>query len=115
MTSPCRRCPTRLKQTCNDYMTEPCRELERLLPAEDGGRYGKVNPASAFRHVFPARISRETHLGNVRAVLDTLTGKDRDIAERYCWLGQSGEQIAAALHISQQAVSKRLRRLKARL
>ena len=112
--SPCAVCSTR---SCRRMRT-PCPPVEQLLPKERTGRKHWEQLAGQFRDqkirfYRDMRFRRrERIIAQTRLALDhaRLTDRQREIMERWLWLGRSQRSIAAELATSRTYVRRVLDR-----
>ena len=104
----CTKCPRR------PVCTEPCRELEALLPSADAGRDWNLEAADA-----KARAAKTVaNMLAVRAMLDwrhVLSGRQREAFDLYFNDGLSQEEIALRMGLQRVTVDRLLQRARRRM
>ena len=104
-----------MARTCDDCKkraacTKICAEVEAQLPGE---RAGSAHSKEKLSGLFLKNNGlRGRELEFRRAVLDLLTGPDREIAEKFFWLGMNQSQIATECGVSRRTVIRRIQKIK---
>lgn len=101
----CSDCPQR------GACSAPCDQLLTLLPSVDAGCRNRREVLSSDLSEPTRRLSRARAIGITRSEIDAMTGRKREVAERYYWLGETQAEIAKELHITERTVRNYVRKL----